>query len=393
MRSGRRRAASRHAMPSSCASAPRIPRGRSRRRPGSSPAGVSRRDRASAMDSGFEDGWRVSGDYDPLLAKLLVVAPDRDGAIARRCARSTSSRPAGFRRRIPFHRWLLTHRGLPAGRAAHGLGRGLGWEPGADSAARRPSRRQLVAASRSGGMPVEALPRWIPGHVRTTAGAGSRARGVDDGRASTDRPPVVDGDRGPSIRGRRSPDWTHAGRREATERWPWPRTLRMATDGAGPWGSGDRASPVAVPRTLVIERPRRGRRRRAGRQSGGPPGAATSASDRADGRRRYEGHHRWLGAQRRTESAARAALRERARQGRRGERPTGGPLQVKASIPGRVVRSGSTAATPSGRPALLAIEAMKMENEVRAPRAGTVESYRRGRGCQPRARRRAARRR
>ena len=50
---------------------------------------------------------------------------------------------------------------------------------------------------------------------------------------------------------------------------------------------------------------------------------------------------------------------------------------VKAQIPGRVVRlwveEGDT--VEAGQ-RLLAIEAMKMENEVRAPRAGTVESDR-----------------
>ena len=35
------------------------------------------------VDSGVEEGMLVSGDYDPLLAKILVVAADRDGAIAR----------------------------------------------------------------------------------------------------------------------------------------------------------------------------------------------------------------------------------------------------------------------------------------------------------------------
>ena len=50
---------------------------------------------------------------------------------------------------------------------------------------------------------------------------------------------------------------------------------------------------------------------------------------------------------------------------------------VKAQIPGRVgrlwVAEGDT--VEAGQ-RLLAIEAMKMENEVRAPHAGTVESVR-----------------
>ena len=48
---------------------------------------------------------------------------------------------------------------------------------------------------------------------------------------------------------------------------------------------------------------------------------------------------------------------------------------IKAQIPGRVVRlwvAVGDAVEPGQR--LLAVEAMKMENEVRAARAGTVES-------------------
>jgi biotin carboxyl carrier protein len=50
---------------------------------------------------------------------------------------------------------------------------------------------------------------------------------------------------------------------------------------------------------------------------------------------------------------------------------------VRAQIPGRVVRLWvAEGDTVEAGQRLLAIEAMKMENEVRAPRAGTVESIR-----------------
>ena len=74
------------------------------------------------------------------------------------------------------------------------------------------------------------------------------------------------------------------------------------------------------------------------------------------------------------ESAARAALRERAT---RLASATGhsGPLTIKAKIPGRVARVwvGVGAEVQQGE-RLLSIEAMKMENEIRAPHAGTVTS-------------------
>jgi biotin carboxyl carrier protein len=68
-----------------------------------------------------------------------------------------------------------------------------------------------------------------------------------------------------------------------------------------------------------------------------------------------------------------AALRERASKGR-ASGGQGGPLQVKAIIPGKVV-SVSVAvgdAVIAGQQ-LLVVEAMKMQNELRAPRDGTIE--------------------
>ena len=73
------------------------------------------------------------------------------------------------------------------------------------------------------------------------------------------------------------------------------------------------------------------------------------------------------------EDARFADLRERATSGR-SSAAHHGPTAVRAIIPGRVV---SVAVTPGDPVAagqrLLAVEAMKMENELRAPRDGIVE--------------------
>ena len=72
------------------------------------------------------------------------------------------------------------------------------------------------------------------------------------------------------------------------------------------------------------------------------------------------------------ESERIAALRERARRGRAASAHSG-PLEVHAIIPGRVV-SVSVApgdAVTAGQQ-LLVVEAMKMQNELRAPRDGTI---------------------
>lgn len=72
------------------------------------------------------------------------------------------------------------------------------------------------------------------------------------------------------------------------------------------------------------------------------------------------------------ESARRAVLRDLARR----ERGAGGegPQVVRAPLPGRIVRVWVRAgdAVEAGAP-LCSLEAMKMENDIRAARAGTIE--------------------
>jgi biotin carboxyl carrier protein len=76
------------------------------------------------------------------------------------------------------------------------------------------------------------------------------------------------------------------------------------------------------------------------------------------------------------EPERRAVLRERARRGRP-DAGTAGPLEIRAIIPGRIVAVSVTpgdALEPGQQ--LLVLEAMKMQNELRAPRSGTVEQVR-----------------
>jgi biotin carboxyl carrier protein len=73
------------------------------------------------------------------------------------------------------------------------------------------------------------------------------------------------------------------------------------------------------------------------------------------------------------ESERIAALRERAGRGRTASAHSG-PLEVKAIIPGKVVEvSVATGDAVTAGQHLLVVEAMKMQNELRAPRDGTIE--------------------
>ena len=73
------------------------------------------------------------------------------------------------------------------------------------------------------------------------------------------------------------------------------------------------------------------------------------------------------------EDAARAALRERASRDRSARTGSGDTLEIRAIIPGRIASISVTPGdTVEAGQALLAVEAMKMQNELRAPRAGIV---------------------
>ncbi|MEO6349797.1 MAG: biotin carboxylase N-terminal domain-containing protein [Candidatus Limnocylindrales bacterium] len=59
------------------------------------------------LDSGVEEGSVVSEHYDPLMAKLLVVAQDRPAALARLRRALGELEVGGIQTTLPFHRWLL----------------------------------------------------------------------------------------------------------------------------------------------------------------------------------------------------------------------------------------------------------------------------------------------
>ena len=59
------------------------------------------------VDAGVEEGSVVSEHYDPLVAKLLVVAEDRPTALARLRRALDELEVGGIQTTLPFHRWLL----------------------------------------------------------------------------------------------------------------------------------------------------------------------------------------------------------------------------------------------------------------------------------------------
>lgn len=101
---------------------------------------------------------------------------------------------------------------------------------------------------------------------------------------------------------------------------------------------------------------------------------AVTPRDGAGGMRRFEVTVDGWAFAVAVEDEARALLRDRAGQ-RDPDARHHGPIILKASMPGRVVRLWvAEGDTVEAGQRLLAIEAMKMENEVRAPHAGTIAS-------------------
>lgn len=106
----------------------------------------------------------------------------------------------------------------------------------------------------------------------------------------------------------------------------------------------------------------------------GPPGAGTAggpAGRASDVVRREIVVDGWR-IEVEIESERRASLRERARRGRE-DTARGGPTEVRAIIPGQVVSVSVVPgdAVVAGQQ-LLVVEAMKMQNELRAPRDGVI---------------------
>jgi len=142
-------------------------------------------------------------------------------------------------------------------------------------------------------------------------------------------------------------------------------------------GTGRLRLIVEGPEPLVIERDGTDPEKPAEDDGGRHPRASVralpdSAALRAVGQQHYEAVVAGWVFRISVESAGRAQLRERAaRAAVEVGRQVG--VTVRAQIPGRVVRVwvGPGEAVESGQ-RLLAVEAMKMENEVRAPRAGVV---------------------
>jgi acetyl-CoA carboxylase biotin carboxylase subunit len=68
------------------------------------------------LDSGYEEGMEVPVHYDPLLAKLIVHAPDRSSAIARMIRAIEEFELQGLATTLEFGKWVMQHPAFREGR-------------------------------------------------------------------------------------------------------------------------------------------------------------------------------------------------------------------------------------------------------------------------------------
>ncbi len=155
------------------------------------------------IDSGVEEGMVISGDYDPMLSKILVVASDRDGAIHRARRAIAELETGGIQTTAPFHAWILEHPAFVAGEVRTDLV-DRDWMP---------TPLHAMAVRRA----IEAVARAVDAWSVATAAGTALPAGPDgpDRPAVASRAAVAAADPPDAANG-----WATAARREATERWP-----------------------------------------------------------------------------------------------------------------------------------------------------------------------------
>jgi acetyl/propionyl-CoA carboxylase alpha subunit len=143
------------------------------------------------VDTAAESGELVPPDYDPLVAKILVVDTSRRAAIGRLVRCLDEVEISGIQTTLPFHRFVARHPGFGAGELS------TGWVAAEWAPAMAGLRAEALEAAASVAAAAAA------GEVET----GGRARHAAAAAASQATPANASG-------------WRQAARDEAVDRWP-----------------------------------------------------------------------------------------------------------------------------------------------------------------------------
>jgi acetyl/propionyl-CoA carboxylase alpha subunit len=145
------------------------------------------------VDTAVESGDRVPPEYDNLIAKLMVHAGDRDGAVDRLARALAETEVGGIQTTLPFHRFVAAHPGFRRGELS------TGWVTEHWDGPAEAERAQRLAG-------LAAAVAW----ARTQGTAASRRASVDDPDGAASRP----------TGGAEPSSWTRAALEAATDRWP-----------------------------------------------------------------------------------------------------------------------------------------------------------------------------
>ncbi len=280
-------------------------------------------------DSGLTAGTTVTSAYDPMLAKIIAWAPDRDAALRRLDGALAGTAVLGVTTNTAFLRALLHHPDVLAGRLDTGLvERHLGELTAAsvpDEVLAAAALAELLASQPAGPVtdPWDVPDGWRPGEHAWT-----RLRLACAPRETAE------------VRIRAQPARTGV-------------AAEVSVDGAGPVA----ASAASGPDALLVTYAGQTRRYGCARDSSGAAGSGAS-----------RGGVIWLGAGGHTwmvrEEEAIAVRRDQA---------ANADGTVRSPMPGTVQAVPVTEGQPvtAGQP-LVIVEAMKMEHTVTAPLDGTV---------------------
>jgi len=266
------------------------------------------------VDSGLRAGTVVGSDYDPMLAKVIAHAPDRDGAIAALDRALGDTQVLGVRTNIDFMRFLLADPDVLAGR----LDTALLDERAADYLPAPVTDERFIAAA-----VVDWLRRW-PANPK---GPWEVPDGWRIGAAAPTTIRLSGGERTVRIHIAGRPDGAQAWLDDATDR----RAFSAGLDD--------------TELTLTLDGVRR--RHRVAEHDG----------------------QLWI-----ADAAGVANLRIVAETAARAAADHVGDAEVRSPMPGSVIATPAAAGTAvaAGDPVVV-VEAMKMEHTLTAPVAGTVE--------------------
>jgi acetyl-CoA/propionyl-CoA carboxylase, biotin carboxylase, biotin carboxyl carrier protein len=308
-------------------------------------------------DSGLAAGMTVTSAYDPMLAKVIAWAPDRDAALRRLDGALAATAVLGVTTNTAFLRALLSHPDVVAGRLDTGLvERHLGELTAADvpdEVLAAAALAELLASQPAGPVtdPWDVPDGWRPGEhawtrlrlacaPRETAEVRIRAQPARTGTAGT-------GAAGAGVSGAAVSGAAVSGAAGTSV------AAEVSVDGAGPIAASAASGPDGLLVTYA------GQTRRYGCARGGSRAAGSGA---------FRGGVIWLGAGGHTwmvrEEEALAVRRDRA---------GSADGTVRSPMPGTVQAVSVTEGQPvtAGQP-LVIVEAMKMEHTVTAPLDGTV---------------------